>query len=146
MLRIKAICSILTGYKKHCVILKQKFIEREYLEKILKYQIDKIDNTDRKDLLRKKEKSNADRIPCLVTCNRKLSMMCEIINNYWNILQINLELQETFKNNPLVALKRNKNLQEIIGGHKIKHEKAFKTHLENRNGKSEHCNINVPSL
>ena len=80
-----------TGYKKHCVILKQKLIERECGEKILKGQIDQIDNTDRKDLLRKKEKSNKDRIHCLVTYNRKLPMMCEIKSNYWIVLQINLE-------------------------------------------------------
>ena len=36
--------------------------------------------------------------------------------------------------------KRNKNLQEIIGGHAIKHGKAFRTHLENRHGNSEPCN------
>ena len=31
--------------------------------------------------LRKKEKSNNDRIPCLVASNRKLTM-CKIINKY----------------------------------------------------------------
>ena len=31
--------------------------------------------------LRKKEKSNNDRIPCLVASNRKLAM-CKIINTY----------------------------------------------------------------
>ena len=55
-LRIKTICSTLTKYKKHCAILKQNFIERGYRENILKDEIDKVDNTDRKELLRKKEK------------------------------------------------------------------------------------------
>ena len=36
--------------------------------------------------------------------------MCEIINKYWNVIQINLELQETFQNNPFVSFKRNKKL------------------------------------
>ena len=53
-LRIKTICSTLTEYKKHCAILKQKFIEWGYEENILKDEIDKVDNIDRKDLLRKK--------------------------------------------------------------------------------------------
>ena len=53
-LRIKTICSTLTEYKKHCAILKQKFIERGYEESIMKDKIDKVDNIDRKDLLRKK--------------------------------------------------------------------------------------------
>ena len=55
-LRIKTICSTFTKYKKHCAILKQNFIERGYKENILKDEINKVDNIDRKDLLRKKEK------------------------------------------------------------------------------------------
>ena len=51
---IKTICSTLAEYKKHCAILKQKFIKREYEENILKDQIDKVDNVDGKDLLKKK--------------------------------------------------------------------------------------------
>ena len=53
-LRIKTTCSTLTEYKKHCAILQQKFIERGYEKNILKDKIDKVDNIDRKDLLRKK--------------------------------------------------------------------------------------------
>ena len=44
-------------------------------------------------------------------------MMRKIINKRWNVLQINLGLEEIFQNNPFVAYKRNKNLPEIIGGH-----------------------------
>ena len=83
----------------------------------MNYQIDKVDNTDRKDLLRKK---NKDRIPCQITNNRKLSNMRQIINEYLIVLKLNLDLEETFQNNPSVAFKRNKNLQEIIGDHTMK--------------------------
>ena len=55
-LRIKSICSILIEYKKQCALLKQNFIEREYEENILKDEIDKVDNTDRQDLLGKTKK------------------------------------------------------------------------------------------
>ena len=80
-LRTKTIYSKLTEYKKHCATLKQKFIETGYEENILKDQIDKVDNTDRQDLLRKKEKSNKGRISCLITYNQTLPMMRKIINN-----------------------------------------------------------------
>ena len=53
-LRMKTICSTRTEYKRHFAILKQKFIERGYEENILKNELDKVDNIDRKDLLRKK--------------------------------------------------------------------------------------------
>ena len=72
--------------------------------------------------------------------------MRKIINKHWNVLQINPKLQETFQNNPFVAFKRNKNLQEIIGGHKIKNGKVFKAYSKNRQGKSEPCNTSKPSL
>ena len=106
-MRIKTICSTLTENKKHCAVLKQNFIERGYEENILKDQTDKVDNTDRKDLLqKKKEKSNKARIPCIITYIRKLAMMRNIINKHWNVLQINPDLQKTFQNNPFVAFKR----------------------------------------
>ena len=84
--------------------------------------MDKVDNTDRKDLLRKKES-----IPCL-TYNRKLQTMRQIINKRCNILQINPEFGEAFQNNPFVTFKRSKNLQESIGSHATKNG-VFKTHL-----------------
>ena len=136
-LRIKTICSTLTEYKKHCAILKQNFIERGHEENILNDEIDKVDNIDRKDLLSKKEKNIKDRIPCLITYNRKLPMMCKIINKHWNVLQINPGLQETFQNNLFVAYKRYKNLQETIGDQTIKNGNVFKAHSKSREGKCE---------
>ena len=72
--------------------------------------------------------------------------MHTIINKHWNVLQINPELHETFKNNLFVAFKRNKNFQEIIGGHTIKNGKVYKAHSKNRKGKCETCNTGKPSL
>ena len=46
VLRIKSIYSSLTEYKRHCAILKLKFIERGYKENILKNQIGRVDNND----------------------------------------------------------------------------------------------------
>ena len=64
-------------------------------------------------------------------------MMRKIINKHWNVLQINLGLEEIFQNNPFVTYKRNKNLQEIIGGHTIKNGKVFKVHSKSTEGKCE---------
>ena len=70
-------------------------------------------------------------------------MICKIINEYWNVPQINPELQETFQN---VKLKKNKNCPRNSGGHRIKKRKEFKTHLETRKGECEPCNTNKASL
>ena len=69
--------------------------------------------------------------------------MHTIINKHWSVLQINPELQETFKNNPFVAFKRKKKLQEIIGGHTIKNGKVYKAYSKNRKGKCETCNTGI---
>lgn len=106
----------------------------------------KADNTDCKDLLRKIGKSQKDRIPFLITRNRNLPMMRKILGKNWNVLQINPELQETFQNDRFVTFKRNKNLQEIVGGHTIKNGKGFKAHSKSRKEKCDPCNTSKPSL
>ena len=53
-------------------------------------------------------------------------MTLKIINKHWNILQLNTELRETFHNKLIVALKRTKNLQEIIVDHMVKNGILFK--------------------
>ena len=47
-------------------------------------------------------------------------MMRKIIKKHWNVFQINPALEVIFQNNPFVAYKRNKNLQQITGVHTIK--------------------------
>ena len=108
VLRIKTICSILTEYNKHGAILKQNLVERGYKGNILKGEIDKVDNIDRKDLLRKKYKNIKDRIPCLITYIRKLPMLRKIINRHWNVLQINPGCKEQFRTIQLWHLKETK--------------------------------------
>ena len=61
--------------------------------------------------------------------------MRKIINKYWNVLQINPKLQETFQNNPFAAFKRDKNVQEIIGGHTMKNGKVLKAHYKKQKRK-----------
>ena len=73
-------------------------------------------------------------------------MMRKIINKHCNVLQINPGLEKIFQNNPFVAYKRNKNLQEIIGGHTIKNGKVFKAHSKSREEKCELCSTSKPSL
>ena len=81
-------------------------------------------------------KINKNRIPCLISHNRKLTMIRKILSKYWNVVQVNAELREIFQNNPFVAFKSHKNLQEFIAGHTIKNGKVFKTHLD-KNGRKE---------
>ena len=64
-------------------------------------------------------------------------MMQKLINKHWNVLQINSSnCGKHFRTiNPFVAFKRNKYLQEIIGGHMINNRKVFKAHSEKEKNK-----------
>ena len=62
-------------------------------------------------------------------------MVRKILSKYWNVVQVNAELREIFQNNPFVAFKSHKNLQEFIAGHTIKNGKVFKTHLDKNDRK-----------
>ena len=55
-------------------------------------------------------------------------------------------VRRNISNNPIVAYKRNKNLQGIIGRHTIKNGKVFKAHLKSREEKCELCSTSKPSL
>ena len=49
----------------------------------------------------------------------------------WNFLSINNNIAKKFKEQPLIAYRRNENLQQLLGGHRIENGKAIK-----RKGKS----------
>ena len=61
--------------------------------------------------------------------------MIKTTRKNWNILQINENFKDIFKNEPITAFKRNKNIQEIIGTHWIENgsvEKDFTTLKEGK--------------
>ena len=55
-LRLKTICSALAEFDKNCIIIKQKFLDRQYKE-VLDEQIKKVDRIERKELFANKGKS-----------------------------------------------------------------------------------------
>ena len=132
-MRLKTICSTSTEFDKNCAIIKQKFLDRQYKEQVLDEQIKKVDRTERKELFICKEKHNKIRIPLSITYNRTLPNISKIVNRNWNILQINTEFHGVFQATPMIAFKRSKNLQDIIGGHTVKQRKVFKKNLARLN-------------
>ena len=120
-LRLKAIQSTSTEFDKNCAIIRQKFLDRQYKKEFLDEQIKKADRIEGKELFTCKEKNNnKNRIPLSITYNRTLPNISKIVNRNWNILQINTEFHRVFKDTPMIAFKRSKNLQEIIVGHTVK--------------------------
>ena len=129
------------------IIIKQKFLDRQYKEEVLDEQIKKTDRIERKELFTCKEKNNnKNRIPLSITYNRTLRDISKCVSRNCHILQINTEFHRVFKDTPMMAFKRSKNLQEIIGGHTVKQGKVFKKNLTRLNGNSMPCSSTRPSL
>ena len=81
-----------------------------------------------------------------MTYNRTLPNISKIVNRNWNILQLNIKFHGVFKATQMIAFKRSKNLQEIIGGHTVKQRKVFRKNLARLNENSMPCSSLRPSL
>ena len=90
-------------------------------------------------LLRQKVQKKSDRIPLVITYNRFLSNITKTIWKNGNILQINKNLKEIFKNEPIATFKRNKKIQEIIGRHWIENGRVNKNLKAVKEGKCTPC-------
>ena len=146
-LRLKTICSTSTESDKNWVIIKQKFLDRQYKGEVLDEQIKRVHRIERKELfICKGKNNNKNRIPLSITYNRTHPNISKIVNRNWNIFQINTDFHRVFKDTPKIAFKRSKNLQEIIGGHIVKQGKIFKKNLTILNGNSMSCSLTKPSL
>ena len=86
-------------------------------------------------MLRQKTQKKSDRIPLVITYDGFLSNITKTIWKNWNILQINKNLKEIFKSEPITAFKRNKKIQEIIGRHWIENERVNKNLKTLKEGK-----------
>ena len=103
--------------------------------------MEKVDLIERKELLQNNEEINKKKnIPLVLTYNRTLPNISEIVRKNWHILQINPEFRNVFVNKPTIAFKRNKNIQDLIGGRLIKDGKFAKKKLIKRQSKGKTCN------
>ena len=121
--------------------MKKKLLERKYNEDNLNKQMEKVDLIERKVLLQNNEKGNSKKnIPLVLTYNRMIPNISEVVRKNWHILQINTEFRNMFVNKPTIAFKRNKNTQDLIGGYLIKDGKVAKKKIEKWQAKSKTCN------
>ena len=125
--------------------MKQNILERKYNEDDLNKQMEKVDLTEREVLLQYNEKQQ-QKHNTNINIQQNAPNISEVVRNNWQILQINPEFCNVLVNKPTVAFKRNKNIQDLIGGHLIKDGKVAKKKLEKRQGKSKTCNTTRSAL
>jgi len=135
--RAKRICSDPKDYQKRRVEICQHLKERGYNEQLVDSQLQRVDNAKREDLLTYKNHSNnIDRVPLVLTFSRALPNIRNILAKRQKTLQKSDRMKNIFAATPILAFRRDANLQDILV-HK-KHNKMF----FNKPHKSEPCGKN----
>ena len=137
-LRIRRICTDDSDYEKNSEILAKDLIDRGHYDNNVKKGIEKARNIDRHELFIYKERNHLDKIPLIVTYNKELPNLKEIINNTWDTLKINQQESAKFANKPLICFRRNSNLRDLIGQMRISEGKVLR-HKKLKTGRCEPC-------
>ena len=106
-LRIKRICSKTTTFE-----LKERLVNQGYNKKSIDQQFSKVKKIDRNELLKEKthDKKAQNKTPLVLTYNRFLPHISNIVRKQWNILNISRTLQGLFQVEQMTGFKRNRNL------------------------------------
>ena len=81
------------------------------------------------------------RTPFVITCNKKLPNIKQIINKDWDLLQINSNLKTTLEQEYTIAYRPNRNLCDLIGSKKILGGKVV---CKNNKKKQLYCRPYLP--
>ena len=138
-LRIKRICSEEYEMRKQFSVLKEKLLVRGYESELIDENIKKTNAITREELLREKEQEVSNpKLPFITTFNKTLPNIREKIDSNWKTLNINQKVSKAFQAKPLVAFRRSRNLQDLIGGNTILNNKVVRLNLSK--GSSSRCN------
>ena len=113
--RLRRICTEDSDFKEASERLKSDLAKRGYNEEKIESEIGRAAALDRRTLRTYKEKTRSDRIPLVVTYDKRLPRIKEILEESWSILKINEAEGQKFKEKPLLSYRRNKNLRDILG-------------------------------
>ena len=114
-LRIKKICSQDEDYTSNIANLKNAFLKRGYREDHIDEQISKASDVNRKQLLSNQHKTQqVQRIPLVLTYNRTLPDIQNILQKHWPILQLDPGLKPIFQEHPILAYRRNKSIGDML--------------------------------
>ena len=125
-LRLKKICSEDQEFDKAAQLLSKKLKSRKYKDEEINIQISKAKSENRDLLLQRRERKPLNRIPCVVTYNKKLPDIKGAIDRHWHLLKINSNLEPVFKEKPFMAFKRNRNLRYLIGQKTLLNDKVHR--------------------
>ena len=111
-LHISNICAEIKEKMKHLAELNETFLKCHYQQ------------SNRKQQTKKEEKSN--RIPLVMTYNQTLPTFRKVLSDSCSLLKINNKPKHAFKEQPIIAYRRNKNFRDMIGDTTIGNNKVVR--------------------
>ena len=115
-LRIRRICEKESDYQRHRKELKNQLRKRGYSGNLIEEQLKKVDVQDRSELLKvnRKEDKNSKRVPLVVTYSNLLPDIQHITKKHLDVLHRSSKMRDVFKDPPIVAFRRDKNLSDVL--------------------------------
>ena len=113
-LRIVRICSKPEARDLRLEELKQLLLDRNYKLKIINAAISKAKNVSRSEALKRVVRPPTNRPVFPVTHHPSLPSIPQIVNKHYRALIQNPTMAETFKNAPMVAYKRPRNIKDYL--------------------------------
>ena len=140
-LRVKRICSHDSGYQQHRADIKRHLKSRGYNEKFVESELCKVDQRDRESLLHHtNKKKQSGRVPLVLTYSKGLPNIRKIIRKHIGTLYTSDRMRKIFAQPPIVAYRRDSNLQDILV-HKKHNHQFFKTQNGCRTCGAKKCAI-----
>ena len=113
-LRLRRICSDNHFFEKRARELHNILLERGYKNKLIKECIMKARRTSRQEALINRPISSTDRVPLVVTYKPALPNLHSILKEHHQILLTSSKARAIFKEPPLVAYRRGRNLAQML--------------------------------
>ena len=140
-LQIRRICSYVE-FEHHSKKMSNKLVERGYAPDLIAEQISKARELNRINLLKPKDPTPSGKNILAVTYNKNLPNLKKAIDDNWSILSINQDLAPLFQEKPILAFRRNRNLQNLLCKHKLENSKPV-TKVLTKTGKCMPCLTNA---
>ena len=100
-----------TELEKLTQSFKNRLINRKYNEQEIQQIIDDTINKNRADLLKQTKESKEKPLVMITKYNPAVKQLKRKLLKHWKLILMNEECKDLFKNKPIVAYKRNKNVQ-----------------------------------
>ena len=113
-LRLRRICQNDKTLKKRIQQYSEYFVACDYKRTDIHEEMRRVETISQEEALKPKEKTQVARIPLVVTYNPDLPPVRKIVYKRWKILHEDERLEKVFKNPPVVAFRKPKNLKDLL--------------------------------